>query len=312
MAPQAQQAKRLIGFLNSGLKNAFTDCFDAFKQGLSQTGNAEGTHVTIDDRWAEGDYGQLRALADKLVATGVEVIAATGGVSSAREAQDAANAKAARDKTPPIPIVFICGFDPTDRRVGLVTSLCTPGGNATGVNVFNTELLPQRRELLSQLAPKSEIALLLNPAIFLARTGIEQSKVPDIRVLEASNDVELEKQFAVAESDKLAVLVDADSFFTSRRQFIVDLASKYKVFASYPWREYVRLGGLTSYGGSLINPYRQVGVYTGMVLNSAKPADLPILQPTCFQLVINRGKARTVFGLEIPPALLARADEVIE
>jgi putative ABC transport system substrate-binding protein len=154
MAPQAQQTKRRIGFLNSGIEDAFTHCVAAFKQGLSQS--SDSTDVEILYRWADGNYHRLRGLADELIKAGVEVIAASGGVTSAKEAQDATTANAAKNNASNIPIVFVCGFDPADPRVGLVTNLCNPGGNATGVNVFNTELLPRRRELLSQLVPKMQ------------------------------------------------------------------------------------------------------------------------------------------------------------
>ena len=303
LQPEKTTAMPVIGFLSSASEGGFEGCVAAFLQGLRESGYEVGQNVAIEYSWANGKYGELRQRADVLVSQQVNVIAATGGVTPAR---------AAKAATSTIPIVFACGFDPADPRVGLVGSLTNPGGNATGVNVFNTELLPQRRELLSQLAGTTNLALLLNPEIFLAQTGIEQSKVSGIPVLNASTEDELEKQFAAAQAAAYAVLVDADSFFTSKRNLIVALAKQYRVPASYPWREYAEAGGLMSYGASFTNSYRQIGVYTGMVLKTpANTATLPVLQPTCFELVINLGAARDI-GLEVPLALLARADKVIE
>ena len=303
MALQAQTTTLpVIGFLNSASEGGFEPCIAAFHQGLKETGYVVGQNVEIAYSWANGKYGELRQRADDLVGQQVSVIAATGGVTPAR---------AAKAATSTIPIVFACGFDPADHRVGLVASLANPGGNATGVNVFNTELLPQRRELLSELAGTTNIALLLNPEIFLAQIGIEQGKVSGTPVLNASTEVELDKQFAAAQAAAYAVLVDADSFFTSRRNLIVALAKKYRVPTSYPWREYAEAGGLMSYGASFTNSYRQIGVYTGMVLKGANTAAMQVLQPTSFELVINLGAARDI-GLEVPLALLARADKVIE
>jgi ABC-type uncharacterized transport system substrate-binding protein len=160
--PKKTKTRPRIGFLNSGMQDAFADCVTAFKQDLNQAGYVDGTNVDIEYKWAEGDYRRLGRLPGELVDAEVDVIAASGGVTPAKAAQDA---------TSTIPIVFVCGFDPADPRVGLVKNLTNPGGNATGVNIFNTELLPRRRELLSELVPDTEVALLLNPGIFLSRTG---------------------------------------------------------------------------------------------------------------------------------------------
>jgi putative ABC transport system substrate-binding protein len=293
-----------IGFLNSGTSLAFEKCVDAFKDGLRQAGLTVGVDVAIEYKWADGEYRKLGRLAGELVALDVDLIAASGGVTPAKVAQNVAST---------IPLVFVCGFDPADARVGLVSDLERPGGNATGVNVFNTELLPQRREQLGSFAPDRTLALLLNPNIYLARTGIEQGKVPDLQVLNAASRDELEGQFDTAAKQNLALLVDADPYFTSEKEFIVELAKRFNVPASYPWREFADVGGLMSYGTSLTNPYRQMGVYAGMILKGEQPGNLPVLQPTSFELVLNATTAMGLLGgRALPPRLLARADRVIE
>jgi putative ABC transport system substrate-binding protein len=292
----------VVGFLCSAPEQGFEQSVSAFRQGLHQAGFDEGRNVTIIYQWAQGDYARLKDYADDLVAKKVDVIASTGGVTPAR---------AAKSATSTIPIVFVCGFDPANPRIGLVKSLSAPGGNATGVNVYNTELLPERRKLFGQLVPAANLALLLNPRIFLAQTGIEQGQVPDIPVLNASTEAELDQRYSEARARSLALIVDADSFFTSRRDLIISLAAKYEVPSCYPWQEYAEAGGLISYGASFTNPYRQIGVYAGLVLGGADPGSLPVLQPSNFELVINLTTARTL-GLTVPPALLARADRIIE
>jgi putative ABC transport system substrate-binding protein len=291
----------VIGFLNSGSPSAFQQSVAAFNQGLDESGYQDGQNVEVQYVWADGNYDRLPELAAGLVSQKVDVIAASGGVTPA---------KAAKDATSTIPIVFVCGFDPADSRVGLVKTLSAPGGNATGVNVNNTGLLLQRLEVFSQMVPNSEIVLLLNPNIFLARTGIEQGQLPDTRVITASTEVELEQLFAEAQKGGSAILVDADAFFTSRRDLIVSLAKKYNVPAAYPWRECAEAGGLMSHGPSLTNPYRQLGIYSAMVLKGANPAGMPVVQSSTSELVINLGTAR-MHGLEVPSGLLMRADKVI-
>jgi putative ABC transport system substrate-binding protein len=302
MALQSQKTSNpVIGFLNSASERAFKQSVDAFHKGLNESGYEEGRNVEIEYRWAYGRYDRLDKLAAELVSRPVNVIAASGGATPAI---------AARKATSTIPIIFVCGFNPADPKLRLVADVKKPGGNATGVNVFNTELLPQRREFLSQLVPTREIVLLLNPDVFVAQTGIEQGQVPGTRVLNASTEDDLEQRFAEAKQEAFAILLDADSFFTSKRDLIIELAKEYGVPTSYPWREYVEVGGLISYGLNLTNPYRQIGIYTGMVLKGANPAELPVLQPTAFELVINLGTAKAL-GLGVPPILLARADKVI-
>jgi putative tryptophan/tyrosine transport system substrate-binding protein len=297
----ALQSMPVIGFLNSGSENAFQQSVAAFNQGLNESGYQDGENVKVQYLWADGNYDSLPLLADGLAKQPVDVIAVSGGVTPA---------KAAKDATSTIPIVFVCGFNPADPRVGLVKSLSNPGGNATGVNVYNTELLPQRLELFSQMVPNSEIVLLLNPAIFLARIGIEQGKLPDTRVVNAGTESDLNARFAEAQKGGYAILVDADSFFTSKRDLIVALAKQYNVPTAYPWREYAEVGGLMSHGPSLTNPYRQIGVYAAMILKGANPADLPVVQSNIFELVINVVTAKT-HGLDVPASLLLRADKII-
>jgi putative tryptophan/tyrosine transport system substrate-binding protein len=301
MALQSTKTLPVIGFLNSGSASGFQQALAAFNQGLNESGYQDGVDVTIQGAWADGDYSRLQSLAEGLVKQQVAVIAASGGVTPA---------KAAKDATSAIPIVFVCGFNPADPRVGLVKSLDAPGGNATGINVFNTELLPQRLETFSQLVPNSEIVLLLNPGIFLAKTGIEQSKLPNTRVVNAATKSDLDARFAEAQKGGFAILVDADPFFTSERDFIIGLAQKYNVPTAYPWREYAEAGGLLSHGPSLTNPYRQIGVYAALVLNGANPATLPVIQSNIFELVINVGTAKG-HGIEVPASLLLRADKII-
>jgi putative ABC transport system substrate-binding protein len=291
----------VIGFLNSGSESSFRLSVAAFNDGLNESGYRNGQNVTVKYVWADGDYDRLPELAQDLVSQKVDIIAVSGGVTPA---------KAAKDATSTIPIIFVCGFNPADPRVGLVKDLKTPGGNATGVNVYNTELLPRRLELFSQMVPNSEIVFLLNPKIFLARIGIEQGELPDLRVFNASTEGELEQRFAEAQAGGSAILVDADSFFTSKRDTIVALAKKYNVPTAYPWREYAEAGGLLSHGPSLTNPYRQIGVYSAMVLKGANPATMPVVQSDIFELVINVATAKG-HGLDVPADLLMRAHKII-
>jgi ABC-type uncharacterized transport system substrate-binding protein len=301
MALQSTQTMPVIGFLNSGSASAFQQSLAAFNQGLSESGYQDGVDVTVQCAWANGDYNQLRSLADGLVKQQVAVIAASGGVTPA---------KAAKDATSTIPIVFVCGFNPADPRVGLVKSLAAPGGNATGVNVFNTELLPQRLEMFGKMVPNSEIVLLLNPGVFLVKAGIEQGTLPNTRSVNAATESDLDARFAEAQKGGFAILVDADPFFTSKRDFIIGLAKKYNVPTAYPWRECAEAGGLLSHGPSLTNPYRQIGVYAAMVLKGNSPATMPVIQSNIFELVINIGTANG-HGLDVPSSLLLRADKII-
>jgi putative tryptophan/tyrosine transport system substrate-binding protein len=305
---RAQQAPQVIGFLSSRSREEATRHIAAFQQGLNALGYVEGTNVTIVYRWAEGRYERLGSFAADLATRQVTVIAATGGNVSAT---------AARTATDTVPIVFIAGDDPV--KLGLVASLNRPGGNATGMSIFTSELGPKRLNLLHELVPKaSTIGLLVNPdypgsapevtAMQTAARTIERSLV----VLDAAHEDQIDKAFATfARQQVTALVVSADSLFVSRRDQLVALAARHSIPTIYDLREYAEAGGLISYGTSLTDIYRQVGVYCGRILRGVKPADLPVVQPTRFELVINLATAKTL-RLNIPPTLLALADEVIE
>jgi putative ABC transport system substrate-binding protein len=281
----------------------------AFHQGLKEAGYSEGQNVVIEYRSAEGQYDRLPALAADLVRRQVTVIVATGTLGPAM---------AAKAVTSTIPIVFT-GEDPV--RAGLVASLNQPGGNATGVSTLTTDIGSKRLGLLHELAPHATtIVLLNNPTspspeserylqdVQLAARGLGKQ----IRVLNAVNEGEIDAAFvAMARERPDALLLGPDPFLNSRRDQVVTLANHYRVPALYPWREFATAGGLVSYGPSHTEPYRLVGIYAGRILKGAKPSDLPVIQSTKFELVINLKTAKAL-GLDVPPMLLARADEVIE
>jgi putative ABC transport system substrate-binding protein len=302
------KAMPVIGFLGATSPGPFAAFVAAFHQGLSETGYIEAQNVTIEYRWAEGDYDRLPALAADLVGRKVDVIVAAGGPSSAL---------AAKSATSTIPIVFTAVNDPV--AVGLVASLARPGGNVTGFNGMGVELMPKRLELLSELVPKADvIALLVNPndanAERMIRDVQEASRVKGLQlhVLKADSEGEIETAFAsLVQLHAGGLLVGPDAFFLSRRDQLVALASRHTTPAIYPWRELAAAGGLISYGAGLSAIYRQVGIYVGKILKGAKPADLPVEQPTTFELVVNLKTAQSL-GLTIPSSILARADEVIE
>ena len=298
----------VIGFLNPGSSDGFAPFAAAFRQGLKEVGYVDGQNATIEYRWADGRYDRLPAMAADLVGRQVSVIAATALVS----------ALAAKAATTTIPIVFEGGSDPVE--VGLVASLSRPGGNVTGESNFTGPLAAKKFELLHGLIPSSSaIAVLVNPnSLNLAVSITDDAQSAgralgqQIHILNAATEDEIDAAFAaLAQLRAGALLIGGDALFTSRRVQLAILAARYRVPAIYNAREFPAAGGLMSYGSSLTDAYRQTGIYTGRVLKGAKPADLPVLQPTKFQLVINVRTAKAL-GLNVPPTLLARADEVIE
>jgi putative ABC transport system substrate-binding protein len=303
-----QKAMPVIGFLGSALSGPYAPFVAAFRQGLGETGYVEGQNLAIEYRWAEGSYDRLPALAADLVRRKVDLIAASGGNVSAL---------AAKNATSTIPIVFFTGGDPVGD--GLVGSLARPGGNVTGVTFMFAELTPKRLELVSELVPQTRvIALLTNPnspgTERMIQDVLEAARVRGLQVpiLKASTETEIDAAFAsLLQLRAGALLVGADPFFFSRREQLVALASRYAVPGMYQYPEFAAFGGLIAYGSSVTSAYRQVGIYAGRILNGAKPADLPVQQPTKFELVINLKTAKAL-GLTVPQTLLARADEVIE
>jgi putative tryptophan/tyrosine transport system substrate-binding protein len=300
----------VIGFLNTTWPdNRFADRLRAFRQGLKDTGYIEGENVRVEYRWAENQLDRLPALAAELVRRQIAVLVATGGT---------APAFAAKAATATIPIVFIVGEDPV--RLGLVASLARPDSNLTGINFFNSELSAKRLEFLRELIPTANhVGVLVNP-VNAANTETTLRDVEpaaratglQVLVVNASTSREIDAAFASLRRERTeALFVGIDPFFTSRRIQIVQLAAHYSIPASYSGREITEVGGLMSYGTNIAETFRQVGVYAGRILKGAKPADLPVQQASKFELVINAQTAR-MLGLEVPPTLLARADEVIE
>jgi putative ABC transport system substrate-binding protein len=309
LAARAQQpAMPVIGFLSSRSSGESAHHVGAFNQGLHEVGYVADQNVAIEYRWADGQYDRLPALASELVARRVSVIAAAGGNVSAL---------AAKTATSTIPIVFIVGDDPV--KLGLVASLNRPGGNATGMSVFTTELGAKRLELLLELLPKaSVIALLINPnyqgagAEAMAVQAAARDIGRQLLVLNASSERDIETAFTTLAPQHVdALLIDADALFVSRRDHLVALAARHSMPAIYDLREFAAAGGLISYGTSLPDAYRRLGTYTGRILKNERPTDLPVMQPTKFELVINLKTAKAL-GLTVPDKLLALADEVIE
>jgi putative ABC transport system substrate-binding protein len=305
-----QKAMPVIGYLSGRSPGLSAPYVVAFHQGLGETGYVEGQNVAIEYRWAEGRQDRLPAMAADLVNRKVDVIVTSGGVTGAL---------AAKQATQTIPIVFVGGGDPVGE--GLVASLARPAGNLTGISIMSTELIPKRLELLSELVPQAKvIALLVNPNTVAERMEGMMRDVPEaarakgvqLHILKAGTESEIDAAFAtLVQLPVGALVVGSDPFFNNRREQLVALASHYAIPAIYQLREFAAAGGLISYGSSTTGTYRQLGVYAGKILKGEKPADLPVQQPTKFELVINLKTAKAL-GLTVPQALLARADEVIE
>jgi len=306
LAARGQQpAMPVIGFLNSQSPDGFTERLRGFRQGLKDTGYVEGENVAIEYRWADNQLDRLAELAAVLVRRQVAVIVANGPA--------AAFAKAA---TTTIPIVFLVVEDPV--RLGLVASLARPAGNATGINFFVGELVAKQLGLLRELVPRAlRIAVLINPKYAsLSATADAESAAHamglQVRVFNASHSREVNDAFTTIARDRHeALLVGPGPYFVQRRTQLVTLAARHAIPTSYNVRDFVEAGGLMSYGTNAVDAYRQVGVYAGRILKGMKPADLPVVQASKFELVINLATAM-MLGLEVPATLLARADEVIE
>jgi putative ABC transport system substrate-binding protein len=301
-----QPAMPVIGFLNGEKSSEYAKYVAAFRQGLNETGIAEGQNARLEFRWAEGHRERMTELAADLVARQVAVIVATGGSNLI--------AKAA---TSTIPIVCAVGADPV--QLGLVESINRPGGNITGVSVFTTTLEAKRLELLHELVPRaSVIGVLFDPNWSGASNQLPEVEAAarkigqEIKVVNVSSEADIEAAFtSLTQARAGALSVTGNPFFLSQREQIIALAARHGIPAVYELRAFAEAGGLMTYGPSLADVYRQIGVYTARVLKGEKPADLPVLQPTKFELIINLKTAKAL-GLTIPPSLLATADEVIE
>jgi ABC-type uncharacterized transport system substrate-binding protein len=309
LAARAQQPTvRTIGYLSPRAAGVEKEFLTAFRQGLSETGHVEGRNLVVEYRWAEGRYERLPTFATELVRRPVSVIATTGGPQPARAALAA---------TSTIPIVFTSGSDPV--KDGLVKSLNRPGGNATGSHVFTTSLGPKRLELLRELLPKADtVGFLVNPSSDIADIQVKELVEAagifglQVYVLNATTAEEIEQAFVdVLQRGAGALLMSADLFFQVQRGQLVALAARYSLPVMYEWPEFVRAGGLISYSTFRTDAFVQSGIYVGRILNGAKPADLPVVQSTRFELMINLKTAKSL-RLEIPAKLLALADEVIE
>jgi putative ABC transport system substrate-binding protein len=308
LAARAQQsAMPVIGYLGAGSPLSTSGALAMFRQSLGEAGYVEGRNVAIDYRFADGNYDRLPALAAELVRRQVALIVAIPSPA----------AIAAKATTATVPIVFIAAEDPA--RLGLVASLARPGGNATGASLLFAEVGPKQLGLLRELVPTAtRIGLLINPGnanaadVIKDMTAAGAATGVQIEVVQASNNLEIDAAFTLLVRKRAdGLVVGADSFFFNRRLQIATLATRHAIPAVYNAREYAEAGGLMSYATSLVEAFRQVGIYTGRVLQGAKPADLPVVQSSKFEFVINLSTARAL-GIEVPPTLLARADEVIE
>jgi len=302
-----QSALPVVAFVRDGSPEANARYVAAFRKGLNESGYVEGQNVTVEYHWLEGQYDRLRALLADLVRRQVAVIATPGNVTSV----------AAKAATATIPIVFAVGEDPV--KLGLVASLARPGGNATGTNFLIQETVAKRLRLLHELLPKAvRVAVLVNPTNSATDSTVRGTKEAaatlglQLQILNASSIGEIDEAFATLARERPdALFVGGDAFFIGRTVQLATLTARYGIPTTYSQRGYVAAGGLMSYGTDFGDAFRQVGVYTGSVLKGAKPADLPVLQSTKFELVINLQTAR-VLGIEVPPGIISIADDVIE
>jgi putative tryptophan/tyrosine transport system substrate-binding protein len=305
---RAQQAAPIVGFLDTGAQTTNASLVAAFRDGLRESGFLEGENVRIEYRWANGDYGRLPELAAELVRIPVAVLATGGGEPTAR---------AAKAATTSIPIVFDSGTSPVE--LGLVGSLNHPGGNMTGVNQMVEEVVTKQIGLLHVLVPQARvIGMLVDPNLPRTEGLVRHAQATvgtfgcELRVVNVGSDEDFDAAFATLKQERIgALLISATPFFSSRRNRIIALAASHAIPALYVRREFASDGGLMSYGTSLPDAYHQIGVYVGRILKGEKPTDLPIVQPTKFDLAINLKTAKAL-GLTVPPSLLATADEVIE
>jgi putative tryptophan/tyrosine transport system substrate-binding protein len=303
-----QPALPVIGYLDVTSASERTYIVAAFRQGLTEVGYVEGHNVAIEYRWADGDYARLSEMAAELVRRQVSLIVTSGA---------AAGALAAKNATSAIPIVFAVGQDPV--KLGLVESLARPGGNATGVNFLTNELVAKRLGLLRELVPNAaRVAVLVNPSDVIADRIVGDAQAAaqaaglELVLLNASTSREIDAAFATLAQERAnALFVGPGAFFNARRIQLVMLAAHHRIPSTYSVRAYAEAGGLMTYGTNQADMFRQVGSYAGRVLKGARPADLPVVQSTKFELVINLNTARAL-GLEVPSTLLARADAVIE
>jgi putative tryptophan/tyrosine transport system substrate-binding protein len=309
LAAGAQQAAMpVVGFLDPRSLETTAERLRAFRQGLQEAGYIEGENVAVEYRWGEGQFDRLPVLAVELVRRPVAVIVAGGSAHSAL---------ASKAATTTIPIVFAVGEDPV--KLGLVASLARPGANLTGINFFNSEVAAKRLEMLRELVPTAaRVAVLVNPDDTNMETTLRDVQSAartmglQIVVHKASTSREIDAVFATFESERPdALIVEGNALFFGRRVQLVHSATLHKIATTYASRDFAAIGGLMSYGSNITDAYRQVGIYVGRILKGAKPADLPVVQPNKFELVINHQTAR-MLGVTVPPTLLARTDEVIE
>jgi len=310
LAALAQQpALPVVGFVNGGSADGFAGGVAAFRRGLGESGYVEGQNVTVEYHWLEGQFDRIPAVVADLVRRRVAVIATPVSV---------AGALAAKAATATIPIVF--GVNDNPVRLGLVASLARPGGNLTGMNFFSQEAVPKRLGLLHQLVPKADrVAVLINPGNSAAsETALREVQEAaraiglPIDILKASTSREIEETFATLVRERIAALfIAGDNYFGSREVQFATLAARHGIATSYVERGFAKVGGLMSYGTDLVEVFHQVGAYTGQILKGAKPADLPVVQSTRFEFVINMQTAR-LLGIDVSPTLLALADEAID